>query len=465
MTWSRWHEQPPRPWPAQPAAEVATHEPWLRASAGLLMLYGSRTAGVLVSLVFVPRYAQLLGSHDFGVAALILSAQALLLMLDLGMAALTSRDIAADPSDESAGRSWRRAEMLLTVLFASLLLPGLAVTWALGYSAELALCAAILFWAVTLQNLAQAAMIARGDVQRAAAIQAAGVLLRAALTVGLLTWIEASLRIFVIGQMAGALAHLAVNRRVGQPETCRLTPTTKRDLAEIARRGLPLFLVGVAGAAALHLDKILIGSFVGPTALTPYYLATTFCLAPIGLLAAPVVQFFQPPIIRALASNDDTELRRRTRQLTIALLLTVLLPTLAIWIGRLPLISWWLGDPKLGVLVAGLSAPLLPAAAIGAVGNVPLALVTARADFRFQAQLSAVLSALTLLAVAAAASQGRLMAVAWLYLAYYLGATVGLWLRATSHPTTARAAKDSAALALAGVVLVGLPAAILATSA
>lgn len=435
--------------------------PSLGQLGGLFSLYGSRLAGILVTLIFLPLYARLLGPHDFGVVALLISAQSLMMMLDLGMAALATRDMAADAGAEAARARWLRAEQLLTLYFAALAVPALIAAWLLQQPLLLGAGCVLLCWAVTLQSLAQAAMVARGDVHRAALLQGVGVLCRAALTVAALLWVEASLRVFVASQLAGALAHLALNRQVGQPRSQADSRIAAEPLLRLARRGLPLFAMGAAGAAVLQVDKLLVGSFMSPAAVAPYFLATTFCLTPISILAGPVAQFFQPRLVRAFAGGDSVILRRHTVHLTLALLLTVIGPTLLLWIAREPIIAWWLHDRALAAQVAALAAVLLPAAAIGAVGNVPLALLIAQADFGFQARLSATLAVLTLLAVAVAAWQGDLGAVCGIYLAYYAVLTVALWVRAAKWPATAGPARRSAALVLAVLGGASLPVAAL----
>ena len=194
----------------------------------------------------------------------------------------------------------------------------------------------------------------------------------------------------------------------------------------------------------MQLDKLLVGAFMGAEAVSPYFLAGTFCLVPIAVLAGPVAQFFQPPVIRAHAAGDSGALRHRTHHLTVALLIAVIVPTVVLWLVREPLIRLWLREPALASEVAALASIMLPAAAIGAVGYVPLALLGALGDFAFQARLSALLTPLTLAGVAWAASQGDLFAVCWIYLGYYALLTSALWLRAASHKSTRLPARRSA---------------------
>ena len=429
----------------------------------LALLYGSRAAGVLVSLVFIPLDASLLGASDFGWVALILSAQALMMTLDLGMSALIARDLATGLTPAAALARWRNAERLLLFQFAALLALSLGLAVITGWSAPAVAGCAVLFWTVTAQNVAQSAMLALGEVRQAALVQGLGVLVRAGLTAATLLWIDTSLRGFIISQLVGALCHLMLNRQLGQRRlsAARVAGTADVEpLARLARRGLPLFLVGAMGAAVMQVDKLLIGAFMGANAVSPYFLAGTYCLVPIAVLASPVAQFFQPPVIRAHAAGDADALRRRAHQLTVALLIAVIVPTLALWLFREPLIGIWLSDQALASEVAALAAIMLPAAAIGAVGYVPLALLGALGDFAFQARFSVLLTLLTLVGVAWAASRGGLFAICWIYLGYYVALTSTLWLRAASHSTTRLPARRGAMWMLGAVLLATTPVAI-----
>jgi len=420
---------------------------------GLILLYSSRLAGVLVSLLFLPLYARLLGQHGFGLAALVLTAQALFVMLDLGMAGLLTRDIASQPLATEARVRWRRAEQLLNLAFVCMMPMAWLAALVQGWPVGLTLAVTALLWTVTLQNLAQTAMVARGDVPSAALIQGVGVLARAGLTALVLWALQASLEAFVLSQLLGALAHLAINRWWGR--RCLPVPAegAVEPLLQLWCRGLPLFMVAVSGAAVLHLDKLLIGVWMSPATITTYFLATTFSLTPISILAAPLAQYFQPRIMSAHAAGDQAAVGRGTQQLMFGLLAAVVLPSAALWAGREPLIRIWLQNPALAHQVADLAAWLLPAAATGAVGNVPLILLNAQGDFAFQARTAALLSVLTLTAVAGAAAHGQLVTVCSVYLAYYVLLTSSLWWRAWRQSAVAEPARRSAVLALLGGLL------------
>lgn len=429
-------------------------------AGNLALLYGSRGAGVLVSLVFIPLYAQVLGPTDFGWVSLILSAQALMMLLDLGMAALMARELATGLTPKTSLVRWRSAERLLLLHFGGLSLLAGLVGALLGWSIPGLLACGVLIWAVAAQNLANTAMLALGDVRRATILQGLGVLMRAALTVVTLLWLDPSLRGFILSQLAGVLLHLGVNRWLGQARLGTVIPSAGlhlEPLGALVRRGLPLFLVGATGAAVTQLDKFIVGAAMGPAAVAPYFLAGTFCMLPIAVLAGPMAQYFQPSIIRALAAGETAAFNRMTHRLNVALALAVVLPTFLIWYLREPLIGLWLKEPVLAQQVMQFAAILLPAAALGAVGYVPLALLAALGDFGFQARLSSALSALTLAAVAWAASKSDILLICWCYLGYYGLLTSALWLRAASHTATRQAALRSARWMLSAIGLVTLP--------
>lgn len=425
-----------------------------RQSASLLALYGSRLAGIVVTLLFLPLYARLLGPHDFGLVAMVLSGQMLMAMLDLGMANLITRDLAATPDPGQALARWRAAERLLSLYFAGLGLLAVVAAALIGWPVAWAVLCALMYWALTLQNLSQSALLARGEARRAASLQSVGVLGRALLTGATLLWLDRSLQGFLISQAVGAALHLLASRHHGQRPMAAAAgarASAPESLRALAHRGLPLFLVGIAGAAVLQADKLVVGAFMSPAAVAPYFLATTFCMTPISILAGPVAQYFQPQVISAIAAGDTAAAQARTRQLTLALLATVVLPTLLLWVLREPLIRFWLHDPVLSAEVAKLCALLLPAAAVGAIGNVPVTLLNAVADFRHIARVSALCTALTLAGVAVAAHASKLEAVSTTYLVYYLVITTVLWHRAARLTAVAGAARRSATLAAAAL--------------
>jgi O-antigen/teichoic acid export membrane protein len=369
------------------------------------------------------------------------------MVFDLGMAMLIARELATGLEPAIALARWRSAERLLLLHFGMLTTAGALVGFLLNLPVLALLACGALVWAVAAQNMTNAAMLALGNVRRAAILHGLGVLVRASLTLITLMWLDPSLWGFIVSQLIGALLHLGVNRWLGQAHLLAEVASetiSQESLVGLVRRGLPLFLIGATGAAVTQLDKFFIGAAMGPAAVTPYYLASTFCMIPIAVMAGPMAQFFQPSVIRAYAAGDNELVIAKIKIFTLALALVVVLPTFVLWSLCQTLIIFWLKEPTLAKSVTELAAILLPATAIGALGFLPHTLLTAIGDFRFQARISFMLAAMTLAAVAWAAHSFDIILICWIYLGYHAAVTISFWARAIFLQPVRQAAKYSA---------------------
>lgn len=438
-----------------------------RAISGMLMLYAGKASGVLVTLLFIPLYSRALGPSQFGVVAVILSLQALLVMLDLGMSTLVGRDIAAaGTGSEDLRRLRRGAELGLgTAYLVALLLGALALGGGLspaGIPVATLLCCIVLFAFLVLQNLYYCTVLARGEYAAASAIQLVGNLARAAATGFVLTGHAATLTAFVVTQTICAGIHAWATRAYAErlfpldlPPAAPTAGQRWRDAWQVLKRGRSLALVAAAGAAVMQLDKPIIAIFMSSTATAHYFLAMTLCLVPTSILAGPVAQYFQPLLMAATAQRDAARIRR-VGWLFAGALLAVTLPLSAVlWLGRAPLIDLWLGAGPDNAPIAGYVAILLPGIAIGALGYLPYSLLLSAQDFRFQALLSTALTIATLVGAAVAAQAQSVEGICIVYALYHATATVATWLRAIRLPSTRSVAAQAAVTAL-GVTLMVL---------
>jgi len=295
----------------------------------------------------------------------------------------------------------------------------------------------LLFWALTMQNIGQSALLARHHFIDAGSLQLVGVLVR-----GLVTWlalltVEASLSVFIASQVICALlqfgaTHIWCRGRLKSLTSPSLSFKIKlQDSLAYALKGRSLMLFGLAGAAVMQLDKVLISGLISPAALAPYFLASLLCLTPLSVLAGPVAQFFQPRVIRALAIDDKAHVIQAMRPFVTVLTLVALIPTTALWLLRESVTAAWLGTPPGGQaeLVAHYTGILLPGIALGALGFIPYVLLIGRQDYKFQARMSSVLTIVTLTATAAAALLSSVEAICWIYAAYHGLSTLLSWAR------------------------------------
>lgn len=403
----------------------------------LALLYVSKSGSVAVGLLILPFFNRQLGSDVFGIVALIISVQSLLMLLDFGAATTVGRELAVVQKTPSQKYIiWRSAEWTISLLYFSLLIPSLLVNWLLRGTLgpiEILGCA-ILFWAITLQNIGQSALIARQHIAEAAILQVLGLLARHGLTALALVSINSSLACFIFTQSAVAVAHMVATR---WRCTLRLRPSDADyedfDLHSNAkiflRAGKPLMLVSLAGAAVMQLDKVIVSSFISLREFGPYFLATTFCMVPVSVFAGPITQFFQPRLVQAYSSADPVATERVLKLFLGGIAIFTLIPAGLIWLLRDPLVAIWLQSPADAVQVARYAKVLLPGVAVGALGYIPYALLIAQQDYRFQARLSIIMTTVTLISVTIVAFYGSVLAVCVIYAIYHVLSTVASWWR------------------------------------
>ncbi|MBC7489920.1 MAG: oligosaccharide flippase family protein [Glaciimonas sp.] len=433
----------------------------------MAVLYAGRTSGVLVAFFFLPFYSRLLGPAQFGIVAVILSLQALLVMMDLGMSTLVSRDVASgESSPAKLGKLIRTAEVSLSCFY-FLLFAVVAVAKAFGgipgISPLALLAAVILFWLLVLQNLYYSAMLARRLYTAASVIQAVGVIVRAAATAFVLATGFATLAAFISIQLVLAAIHCWVTRWYCT-DLLNLRPAFApqvirdwlADGVALVKKGRSLILFSAAGAAVMQLDKTLVTLFVSAASVAPYFLATTLCMLPLSILAGPVSQYFQPTLLKQLANQDFKETQATLKKFVLSLLLIISIPCAIFWFQRVPMIDIWMGQRTENITISRYVAILLPGCAVGAFGFIPYTLLLSAKDFRFQAILSACLTFVTLAGVTIAALLQSIEGVCYVYASYHGTSTLSSWMRAIFLPATKVPAKYSFLLTIKGCALFGI---------
>jgi O-antigen/teichoic acid export membrane protein len=433
------------------------------------MLYLGKTGAVLVGMLILPQFSRLLGPEQFGIVAVIFSIQALLLLLDLGMSTLVARDVAAAPSEADGYAVWRTGETVVTALYAALAPVTLLLSpWLpTGLSLLESVGCLLLFWMLTLQNVAQSALLARRQFVSCGIVQVAGVLARGIATLLCLKFFGANLSVFISTQLlfsiAQTVAMRVLCRRTLDPAgAASSSRPTRAQCLSLARRGRSLVVFGIAGAAVMQLDKLIVTAFTSTAAIAPYYLATAFSVTPIALLAGPVSQYFQPRLVRAISTGEASATRSVLRRYAMAIGLATLLPSAAIWWLREPILAAWLGHSPLLPAVVEFTAILLPGVTLGALGYVPYGILVAREDFRFQAWASASMTIATLAATVAMARAHNVAGVCLVYAVYHATSTAVstarcLGLARARNGTREMTAVAVVALAAVAPVLTGAP--------
>lgn len=431
-----------------------------RTVVSMLMLYAGKTSAIVVNLVFLPIYSLILGPEGFGIVAIILSLQALLLMLDLGMSTIVGRDIAAgEQSSAELLRQVFSAELALTLLYGALLLT-IALLAVTGFQFGLDLLTppalVILFMLLVLQNLHYSAMIARRAYIAASALQLLGNMMRAGGTAIVLIYLSPTLTAFVVSQLAGALLQFIVARYLcvrefkSDPDhkDHSVDETVKKSTLGLLKRAKSVALLSAAGAAVTQLDKPIISFFMTPASVAPYFLAMTYCMVPMAVLAAPVAQFFQPRVINAVSMGDVKRASQIVRIFTVAILIITIPPSVVMYLNSDFLVGEWLRQGPLVTNTIVYVQVLLPGLVIGALGYIPYSLLLVARDYKFMATLSTVMTVVTLVAATFAASGQSVWLVCITYASYHAASTLLQWMRAINIPQVREVAVSSAKLTL-----------------
>ena len=405
----------------------------------LLLLYVGKSGSVIVGIFVLPLYQKIMGPSSFGVVALLLSIQAFLLMVDLGAATVVGRNLAANSDRLISARTMFAAQMNLHLFYILLLGSFIVLSLAgiLSFSLVDGFLAVVFFWAVTIQNVSQSALLAMRKYALAGGLQAAGILFRSIVTLVCLLYISSDVRTFLVLQAVTAVLHMLVTDRMcywllGGAQALTDKSEIVNSMRKVFKQGFPLILFGLSGALVMQADKVIISSYNTPSELSPYYLATVLCLTPISVLAAPVSQYFHPKIVRAVVSSDGYSLSRNVRVMGVALIAVVVVPSCILWVYSQEIVKLWLlGQDNAGVVSRYVDI-LLPGVAIGAFGFIPYSILVANEDYKFQAFMSVMLTVFTLAATLYFSYIGDVVGVCYAYAAYHIFSFLFSWLRSRS---------------------------------
>lgn len=435
----------------------------LRAAAlDMVMLYAGKVSAVLVGFIFLPFYRHQLGPEQFGIVAVILSLQSLLIMLDLGMSTLVGREVAVNRSSPPELVSLvHTAEVSLTGFYLLLLpiavgLKGLGAFASIEWSTIVGTI--VLFWVLVLQNMYYGTMLARREYAAASTIQVIGVAARACVTAYVLATISNTMSAFIATQLIFAVGQTLVTRhyclaywRGATSRQSSLPHASIRDAWELIKKGRALVLFSAAGAAVTQLDKPLVSGMISANSVSPYFLATTVCMVPLSLLGGPISQYFQPRVLNQNIAGNDFPKATIQRFVLCTILITTM-PCLVFWLARDPLIGLWVGHNPDNEIISHYVKILLPGFVVGAFGYIPYTLLLYAKDFRFQAVASMILSTGTLALAALAAYKQSVEAVCYVYAGYHISSTASSWIRALTLEKVGSTARYSAALALQLIV-------------
>jgi hypothetical protein len=127
--------------------------------------------------------------------------------------------------------------------------------------------------------------------------------------------------------------------------------------------------------------------------------------------------------------SNSNQLERIVQNFTAVLLLIVGIPSFIIWQLAETIISVWLHNPELSSMVNNHAKVILPAFTIGSLCYVPVVLLLAVQDFKYQAITSAGMTLASLGLVTVCAINNRIDLVGYIYFFYFVTASISVWAR------------------------------------
>lgn len=404
----------------------------------ITFLFISKFSSIIVGLLFLPIYNKLLGIEKFGIVTIILTIQALAIMLDFGTSVIVSRDTAihANKKIKISDSLWHHAEVVLTILYiillfiiflCSILSPSLYSNISF-YSVTGIL---LLTWIIVLQNLSNNVLIAAKEYSTASIIQLIGILIKALFSVLILIYVSQDIEYFIYSQLIITIIHYFVTKFFCYKIIMikNYSKSIKWVMCiKLLKKGKSLLLFSISGALVLQFDKILISNFISAIALAPYYLASSLCMTPISSLAGPLMQYFQPKIIHKIY-HKDKYIKKELTNYVIAVFLITITPSFVLWYYAEFFITLWLGNSTLTNDVILYTKILLPGVTIGALGYIPYVILISAEDFKFQAILSTIMTIITLFFTFLFSIQKNISSICFLYSLYHIFSTLSSWCR------------------------------------
>jgi O-antigen/teichoic acid export membrane protein len=406
----------------------------------LAVLYGSKFVGAVTGFVFMPVYLGLMGADDFSIVAVIVSLQAVAILLDFGVQTTIGRDLV----DASAGskprlRALLDAEGALVLLYLSggvVVVAGLALWHQSPAQVPLSVGVLLLLLGVVLQGLHGAALIALSRFFEGALCNAATVLLRALCTWAALAWVSPSVETFVAAQAVCSLAGAWVSRvfsmrhvRPPGETTFRRASFSVANGVELVKRSRALMVSSLVGAAATQLDKSILLGHVSAQELSAYFLAHAIGSMPLAIVATPIVQYFQPKVFAVHDPRGNPALTAVLRRFAACIVLSMGGVALCFAVFGHTLIAWWLPDRHIAQLVMAYADLLVVAYLVAGVGYIPYVMMVAERGYAFNARLAVLAAACLLGAVVLAAFRSSAQTACMAFIGYYTVVTTGLFWR------------------------------------
>lgn len=368
----------------------------MSVGANLLAGMANSIWSAIVGLAAVPFYLKYLGIEAYGLIGFFVTTQAVLSLLDMGMAPTINREVArcsASGNLKDAGKLlhtlavvyWCMAVAIALLILA--LAPLIAGYWLQSkqLSPETISHAVMLMglvmacrWPI---GLYQGALIGAQRVMVSSAINMTMVTIGSVGAIAVLALVSPTIEAFFIWQACVGLLYaftirVAAWRIIGSVNTSRFDGA---NIRRVMRFSLGVGAISFSGLVLTQLDKVILSKTLGLENFGKYMLATMVASS-LYILTVPIFNTIYPRFSALVVQRKQEELLvlyRTASQLLATLLFSV---AMVLIILAQPLIHLWTGNEGLSLDVAPLVSLLLLAYALHGVMHMPYALMLAQGE-------------------------------------------------------------------------------------
>jgi O-antigen/teichoic acid export membrane protein len=344
---------------------------------------------VLVNLVALPFYLRFLGMEAYGLIGFYATLQAVMQVLDLGLAPTVSREIA---HDTETGRRRRSASLLRTlglvyvgvaVLIAAIV--ALAAPWIGAHwlqakvLPESTIAQAVALMGVNLAcrwpvSLYHGALVGAHRVARSAATSMTINMLAAVTSVAVLAWGVRSIEAFFMVQAAFGLLQAIVlrvlaRRALGE----RDAPYDFADLRRVLHFSAWMSGIAITSLVFTQLDKALLSRLIDLEAFGHYMLAALL-VGGLSVLTTPAFNVIFPKFTTLHARRDDVGLAKFYSDTSRMFSAAMASLALALALHVEAFVTLWTGRTDVALRVAPLVALLAIGSALNGIMYFPYAL-------------------------------------------------------------------------------------------
>lgn len=352
----------------------------------------------LVGLAVVPFYLKYLGIEAYGLIGFFITTQAVLSILDMGMAPTINREVArcsASGDLKEAGKLlhtlaviyWCMAAVIALLILA--LAPLIAAYWlkskqltpqTIAHAIMLIGLVVACRWPI---GLYQGALIGAQRLTVSSAINMTMVTISSVGAIAVLAYVSPTIEAFFIWQACVGIVYAitmraAAWRIIGSANAAHFDAA---NIRRVLRFSLGVGAISFSGLVLTQMDKVILSKTLALEGFGKYMLATMVASS-LYILIVPIFNTTYPRFSTLVAHQQLDELLVQYR-IASQLLATLLFPVAMVLILLAqPLIHLWTGNEGLAVDVAPLVSLLLIAYALHGVMHMPYALMLAQGETR-----------------------------------------------------------------------------------